>query len=180
MRPSLLASATLKPPVLLRVSPSSVHRNELEREYIEVVLQQVTQKFISCEWKIYHGILKIKIRILQMGFCSLSLLIHELTVASHLAICSYSKIITSGMKITHGVFVVGSNSVLLAPCNFMIERANSITAICMPKQMPRYGMLFSRAYFVARIFPWTPLSPKPLAPTHHLHPEVQKLVQFFI
>ena len=33
------------------------------------------------------------------------------------------------------------NSVLLAPCNFTIERANSITAICMPKQMARYGIL---------------------------------------
>ena len=33
------------------------------------------------------------------------------------------------------------NSVLLAPCNFTIECANSITAICMPKQMARYGIL---------------------------------------
>jgi hypothetical protein len=89
----------------------------------------------------------------------LMLIFNTKEIGSYTSNCS--KIITSGMKITHGVFVVGSNSVLLAPCNFMIERANSITAICMPKQMPRYGMLFSRAYFAARIFPWTPLSPKP-------------------
>ncbi|WVZ03798.1 hypothetical protein V8G54_024604 [Vigna mungo] len=36
-----------------------------------------------------------------------------------------------------------------------------MTAICIPKQMPRNGTLFSRAYFAARIFPCTPLSPNP-------------------
>lgn len=91
--------------------------------------------------------------------------------------CSCSDIITSGMKTTHGVFVVGSNSVLLAPCNFMIERANSITAICMPKQIPRYGMLFSRAYFAAKIFPWTPLSPKPPGTSTPSAPWGGKLIQ---
>ena len=37
----------------------------------------------------------------------------------------------------------------------------SITAICIPKQIPKKGMLFSLAYFTALIFPSIPLSPKP-------------------
>ena len=77
------------------------------------------------------------------------------------------------MKITHGVFVVGSNSVLLAPFNFMIERANSITAICMPKQMPRYGTLF-HAHILRPKFSLGLLCLRNLLePTHHLHPEVE-------
>ena len=40
-------------------------------------------------------------------------------------------------------------------------RAASITAICMPKQIPRYGILFSRAYLAALILPSVPRSPKP-------------------
>ena len=35
------------------------------------------------------------------------------------------------------------------------------TAICMPKQMPKYGTLRSRANFAARILPSEPRSPKP-------------------
>ena len=38
-----------------------------------------------------------------------------------------------------------SNSVLLASASPAAWRACSITASCMPRQMPRYGMLFSRA-----------------------------------
>mmetsp|Transcript_9181 Transcript_9181/g.29605 ORF Transcript_9181/g.29605 Transcript_9181/m.29605 type:complete len:244 (-) Transcript_9181:691-1422(-) len=67
----------------------------------------------------------------------------------------------SGMKITAGCSVVGSISVECAsawPHTFL---ANSITATCMPKQMPKYGISFSRAYFAAHIFPSTPLPPKP-------------------
>ena len=40
-------------------------------------------------------------------------------------------------------------------------RAASITAICMPKQMPKYGTLRSRANCAARILPSAPRSPKP-------------------
>jgi hypothetical protein len=40
-------------------------------------------------------------------------------------------------------------------------RANSITAICMPKQMPKYGTLPSRANLTAAILPSVPRSPKP-------------------
>jgi hypothetical protein len=72
-----------------------------------------------------------------------------------------NKIITSGIKITHGVLAWGSNSVLFASERFMTFLAYSTTAICIPRHIPRYGTLFSRAYWAARIFPWTPLSPKP-------------------
>ena len=66
------------------------------------------------------------------------------------------------------------NSVLLAPCNFTIECANSITAICMPKQMARYGIL---AHILQQDFSLGLLCLQNLlAPTHHLHPEVQKFV----
>ena len=55
----------------------------------------------------------------------------------------------------------GPNSVELAlgkPARF---RAASITAICMPKQMPKYGILRSRANRAASILPSDPRSPKP-------------------
>lgn len=68
---------------------------------------------------------------------------------------------TSGINMTQGFLVLESNSVLLASCRPRTDRANSITAICIPRQTPRYGILFSLAYFAARIFPCTPRSPKP-------------------
>ena len=40
-------------------------------------------------------------------------------------------------------------------------RAASITAICIPKHIPRKGILFSLAYFIDNIFPSEPLSPNP-------------------
>ncbi len=40
-------------------------------------------------------------------------------------------------------------------------RAASITAICMPKQMPKKGILRSRAKRTASILPSVPRSPKP-------------------
>ena len=40
-------------------------------------------------------------------------------------------------------------------------RANSITADCMPRHRPRYGILFSRAYWIVRILPSTPREPNP-------------------
>ncbi len=43
----------------------------------------------------------------------------------------------SGMKTTTGVGVAASNSVELASARPSTLRANSITAICMPRQMPR-------------------------------------------
>lgn len=39
--------------------------------------------------------------------------------------------------------------------------ANSTTASCIPRQMPKYGIPFVRAYVADKIFPWTPLSPNP-------------------
>ena len=39
--------------------------------------------------------------------------------------------------------------------------ANSITAHCNPKQIPRKGILFSLMYCIADIFPSIPLYPKP-------------------
>ena len=48
-------------------------------------------------------------------------------------------VLPSGMKTTAGLRVLASNSVLFAPSLPSTLRANSITAICMPRQMPRYG-----------------------------------------
>ncbi|KAJ0853375.1 hypothetical protein HanRHA438_Chr14g0650461 [Helianthus annuus] len=62
---------------------------------------------------------------------------------------------------TQGCLVSGSNSVLFAFLRPRTDRAYSITAICIPRQIPRYGTLFSRAYLAAIIFPSTPRSPKP-------------------
>ena len=36
-----------------------------------------------------------------------------------------------------------------------------MTAHCIPKHIPRNGILFSLAYFIAEIFPSIPLSPNP-------------------
>ena len=40
-------------------------------------------------------------------------------------------------------------------------RANSITAHCMPRQIPKKGIPFSRAYLIVEIFPSIPRFPKP-------------------
>ena len=47
-------------------------------------------------------------------------------------------------------------SVIPATC-----RANSITLICIPRQIPKYGTLFSLAYLAAFIIPSIPRLPKP-------------------
>ena len=52
-------------------------------------------------------------------------------------------------------------SVELAPSRPTTLRANSMQAICMPRQIPRNGISFSRRYWIARIFPSTPREPKP-------------------
>jgi hypothetical protein len=51
----------------------------------------------------------------------------------------------SSMRLMTGCGVALSNSVLVAPFKPQTLRANSMTAICMPRQMPKYGMPFSRA-----------------------------------
>ena len=56
---------------------------------------------------------------------------------------------------------VGANSVELASAMPQRFRTASITAICMPKQMPKYGTWRSRANCAARIFPSAPRWPKP-------------------
>ena len=50
--------------------------------------------------------------------------------------------VTSAMT---GCGVPGLNSVLSAPSSPAQWRAYSITATCIPRQMPRYGTRFSRA-----------------------------------
>ena len=50
---------------------------------------------------------------------------------------------------------------LLAPFNFKTFLAYSIIATCIPKHIPKYGILFSLENLQARIIPSTPLSPKP-------------------
>lgn len=73
--------------------------------------------------------------------------------------------------------MLGSNSVLFASSSPRTERANSITAICIPRQIPRKGIFFSRAYFAARIFPSTPLSPNPPGTRTPSAPCCQRLVR---
>ena len=54
-----------------------------------------------------------------------------------------------------------SNSLDPALFIFRTFLANSIIAICIPKHIPRKGILFFLAYFIAEIFPSVPLFPKP-------------------
>lgn len=70
-------------------------------------------------------------------------------------------VLISGIKQTTGLLVVLSNSSLFASCNPKTFRAYSITAICRPKQIPKKGILFSRAYFATLILPSVPRDPKP-------------------
>src|SRR5262249_23893992 len=70
----------------------------------------------------------------------------------------------SVMSAITGCGVSGSNSVLWAFANPDTARAYSITASCMPRQMPRYGMPCSRACRIALIFPH---SPRCLEPPWH-------------
>lgn len=65
------------------------------------------------------------------------------------------------MKITQGFLVLGSSSALFASAKPSTFLAYSTTASCIPRQIPRYGTLFSLACLAARIFPCTPLFPKP-------------------
>ncbi len=60
-----------------------------------------------------------------------------------------------------GYGVSGSISVEFAPSNPTTWRANSDTATCMPRQIPRYGMPRSRATWHARILPSQPREPNP-------------------
>ena len=67
----------------------------------------------------------------------------------------------SGSRSITGYGVSGSISVEFAPSSPTTWRANSETATCMPRQMPRYGIPCSRATRQARIFPSQPREPKP-------------------
>ena len=60
-----------------------------------------------------------------------------------------------------GYGVSGSNSVEFAPSMPTTWRANSATAICMPRHTPRNGIFCSRAIRAAAILPSIPRSPKP-------------------
>ena len=55
----------------------------------------------------------------------------------------------------------GSNSDECAPVKPHTLRANSTAASCIPKQIPKNGTLFSRAYLIVVILPSTPRSPNP-------------------
>jgi len=57
--------------------------------------------------------------------------------------------------------VFGSSSTLCASWNPQTCLANSMMATCIPRQRPRYGTLFSLAYFAAEIIPSTPREPNP-------------------
>ena len=59
----------------------------------------------------------------------------------------------------YGVFLL--NSVLFAFSNPQTLRANSITAHCNPRHIPKKGTLYLRAYLHDKIFPYDPLEPKP-------------------
>ena len=67
----------------------------------------------------------------------------------------------SGSRSITGYGVSGSISVEFAPSSPQTWRANSETATCIPRQMPRYGIASSRATRQARIFPSQPREPKP-------------------
>ncbi len=67
----------------------------------------------------------------------------------------------SGMRSMTGWGVWGSSSAEWAPVMPHTFRANSTTASCIPRQMPRKGILFSRAYRMASILPSMPRFPKP-------------------
>ena len=66
----------------------------------------------------------------------------------------------SGIRSMTG-WAVAASSLEWASARPHTWRANSTTAICIPRQMPRKGTLFSRAYRTAEIFPSMPRSPKP-------------------
>lgn len=60
-----------------------------------------------------------------------------------------------------GVSHSGSNSVLEVALIPQTWRANSITATCSPRQMPKNGSAFSRAQRIASIMPSMPRIPNP-------------------
>ena len=67
----------------------------------------------------------------------------------------------SAIKSMTGSGVYSLISVECASVNPMTLRANSMTAHCMPKQIPKKGTPFVRAYWMVSILPSTPLEPKP-------------------
>ena len=67
---------------------------------------------------------------------------------------------SSIMEMT-GALVFSDISVECASPKFNTLRANSMTAHCIPKQIPKKGMLFSRACRTASIFPSIPRDPNP-------------------
>ena len=63
----------------------------------------------------------------------------------------------------------GTNSEEFASVRPATFLAYSTTAICIPRQIPNSGTLFSRAYLIASIIPSIPLSPNPpgtMIPSH--------------
>ena len=67
----------------------------------------------------------------------------------------------SSIILITGSGLLGSISTECACFNPNTFLAYSITAICIPKQIPKNGNLFSLAYCTAIIFPSIPLLPKP-------------------
>ena len=66
-------------------------------------------------------------------------------------------------------FDVLSNSRELASFHLRTDCAYSMTASCIPKQMPKKGILFSRAYLMPRFYPLHPVLQNHPAPKQHLH-----------
>ena len=64
-------------------------------------------------------------------------------------------------QVNYRVCSIGSISVECASVKSKTFLANSMTAICIPRQIPKNGKLFSLAYLTAMILPSTPLMPKP-------------------
>jgi len=58
-------------------------------------------------------------------------------------------------------FVILSNSKEFASVKLQTFLANSMTAHCKPRQIPKKGILFSLTYLIAAIFPSIPREPKP-------------------
>ena len=69
--------------------------------------------------------------------------------------------IWSSMMWMTGWVVSFRNSMLWASCQPITSRANSTMDSCMPRQIPRNGMPWARAYRMAVIMPSMPRLPNP-------------------
>ena len=80
----------------------------------------------------------------------------------------------SSRRVAHQYEYVVERGVPERPTTF---RANSITAIWKPRQIPKYGTCFSRAHFAAAIIPSVPRSPNPPGTRIPLRIRYQRLLR---